>query len=89
MGRGDRRLCHTFISVSLKNNAWTCPYCHAYPSERFPAPDIAKKMKKIYQNCSQCQTQVCLSRIRAHWRTCEQCIEKYGPVQELGDAVTR
>ncbi|KAM9572862.1 E3 ubiquitin-protein ligase RNF125 [Guaruba guarouba] len=32
---------------------------------------------------------VCLSEMRAHLKTCEKYIEKYGPVQELGDAVTR
>ncbi|KAM6278278.1 E3 ubiquitin-protein ligase RNF125 [Spheniscus humboldti] len=82
--------CHSCISASLKNNAWTCPYCRAYlPSEGIPATDIAKKMESTYQNCTECETQVCLSEMRAHLRTCEKYIEKYGPVQELGDAVTR
>ncbi|XP_009329751.1 PREDICTED: E3 ubiquitin-protein ligase RNF125 [Pygoscelis adeliae] len=86
----ENRFCHSCISASLKNNAWTCPYCRAYlPSEGIPATDIAKKMENTYQNCTECETQVCLSEMRAHLRTCEKYIEKYGPVQELGDAVTR
>uniref|UniRef100_A0A8C4JEI5 RING-type E3 ubiquitin transferase n=1 Tax=Dromaius novaehollandiae TaxID=8790 RepID=A0A8C4JEI5_DRONO len=82
--------CHSCISTSLKNNAWTCPYCRAYlSSEGIPATDIAKKMKIIYQNCTECETQVCLSEMRAHLRTCEEYLKKYGPLQEPGDAVTR
>ncbi|KAM6103454.1 E3 ubiquitin-protein ligase RNF125 [Theristicus caerulescens] len=82
--------CHSCISASLKNNAWTCPYCRAYlPSEGIPATDIAKKMESTYRNCTECKTQVRLSEMRAHLRTCEKYIEKYGPLQELGDAVTR
>ncbi|CAM9273049.1 unnamed protein product [Bubo scandiacus] len=34
----------------------------------------------------QCETQVCLNEMRGHLKTCEKYIEKYGPVQELGDA---
>uniref|UniRef100_A0A8C4JAZ0 RING-type E3 ubiquitin transferase n=1 Tax=Dromaius novaehollandiae TaxID=8790 RepID=A0A8C4JAZ0_DRONO len=84
------RFCHSCISTSLKNNAWTCPYCRAYlSSEGIPATDIAKKMKIIYQNCTECETQVCLSEMRAHLRTCEEYLKKYGPLQEPGDAVTR
>ncbi|XP_025928618.1 E3 ubiquitin-protein ligase RNF125 [Apteryx rowi] len=84
------RFCHSCISTSLKNNAWTCPYCRAYlSSEGIPATDIAKKMKSIYRNCTECETQVCLSEMRAHLRTCEQYIKKYGPLQEPGDAITR
>ncbi|KAM9643914.1 LOW QUALITY PROTEIN: E3 ubiquitin-protein ligase RNF125 [Morphnus guianensis] len=83
------RFCHSCISASLKNNAWTCPYCRAYlPSEGIPATDIAKKMEGTYRNCTECEMQVCLSEMRA-LKTCEKYIEKYGPVQELGDAVTR
>ncbi|XP_075561175.1 E3 ubiquitin-protein ligase RNF125 [Pelecanus crispus] len=82
--------CHSCISASLKNNAWTCPYCRAYlPSEGIPATDITKKMESTYRNCTECETEVCLSEMRAHLRTCEKYIEKYGPLQELGDAVTR
>ncbi|KAM6318613.1 LOW QUALITY PROTEIN: E3 ubiquitin-protein ligase RNF125 [Aegotheles albertisi] len=48
--------CHSCISASLKNNVWTCPYCHAYlPSEGIPATDIAKKMESTY-NCAECET---------------------------------
>ncbi|XP_038249340.1 E3 ubiquitin-protein ligase RNF125 isoform X2 [Dermochelys coriacea] len=82
--------CHSCIVTSLRNNTWTCPYCRSYlPSEGIPATDIAKKMKSVYQNCTECDTQVCLSEMRVHLRTCEQYIEKYGPLQELGDTVTR
>ncbi|NXI45668.1 RN125 ligase, partial [Galbula dea] len=82
--------CHSCISASLKKNSWTCPYCRAYlPSEGIPATDIAKKMENTYQNCTECETQVCLSEMRAHLRTCEKYVQKYGPVQELGDAATR
>ncbi|KFV62847.1 E3 ubiquitin-protein ligase RNF125, partial [Dryobates pubescens] len=82
--------CHSCISASLKNNAWTCPYCRAYlPSEGIPATDIAKKMESTFQNCTECETQVCLSQMRAHLRTCEKYIENYGPIQEPGDAATR
>ncbi|KAM6087639.1 LOW QUALITY PROTEIN: E3 ubiquitin-protein ligase RNF125 [Chlamydotis macqueenii] len=49
--------CHFSISASLKNNAWTCPYCCAYlPSEGIPATDTAKKMEST-QNCTECETQ--------------------------------
>uniref|UniRef100_A0A803TAQ5 RING-type E3 ubiquitin transferase n=1 Tax=Anolis carolinensis TaxID=28377 RepID=A0A803TAQ5_ANOCA len=75
--------CHSCIATSLRNNAWTCPYCRAYlPSEGMPATDITNMMKNIYQNCTECETQVCLSEMRAHLRNCEQYIEKYGPLQE-------
>ncbi|KAM6410654.1 LOW QUALITY PROTEIN: E3 ubiquitin-protein ligase RNF125 [Pluvialis apricaria] len=84
-----QRFCHSCISASLKNNVWMCP-CSAYlPSEGIPATDIAKKMESTYRNCTETIASVCLSEIRAHLRTCEKYIEKYGPVQELGDAVTR
>ncbi|KYO26168.1 E3 ubiquitin-protein ligase RNF125 isoform A [Alligator mississippiensis] len=84
------RFCHSCIAASLRNNAWTCPYCRTYlPSEGIPATDITKKMKSVFQNCTECETQVCLSEMRAHLRTCEQYIEKYGPLQELGDTGTR
>ncbi|XP_009874463.1 PREDICTED: E3 ubiquitin-protein ligase RNF125, partial [Apaloderma vittatum] len=36
-----------------------------------------------------CDSLVCLSKMRAHLRTCEKYIKKYGSVQDLGDAVTR
>nr|XP_048693135.1 E3 ubiquitin-protein ligase RNF125 [Caretta caretta] len=82
--------CHSCIVTSLRNNTWTCPYCRSYlPSEGIPATDIAKKMKTVYQNCTECDTQVCLSEMRVHLRTCEQYIEKYGPLQELGDTAMR
>ncbi|XP_062424529.1 E3 ubiquitin-protein ligase RNF125 [Rhea pennata] len=82
--------CHSCISTTLKNNAGTCPYCQVYlSSEGIPATDIAKKMKSIYRNCSECETQVCLSDIRVHLRTSEQYIKTYGPLQEPGDAVTK
>ncbi|XP_067402096.1 E3 ubiquitin-protein ligase RNF125 [Emydura macquarii macquarii] len=32
---------------------------------------------------------VCLSEMRIHLRTCEEYIEKYGPLQEFGDTVAR
>ncbi|XP_027702913.1 E3 ubiquitin-protein ligase RNF125-like isoform X2 [Vombatus ursinus] len=81
--------CRSCISTSLRNSKWTCPYCRAYlPSEGVPATDIMKKMKAIYQNCTECNTQVCLSEMRAHIRSCQKYIEKYGPLQELGE-VTR
>ncbi|KAM6375916.1 LOW QUALITY PROTEIN: E3 ubiquitin-protein ligase RNF125 [Alca torda] len=82
--------CHSCISAILKNNVSICPYCRTYlPSEGIPATDIAKKMESTYQSCTECETQVCLSEMRAHLRTCEKYIEKYGPVQELGDAAMR
>ncbi|XP_043835552.1 E3 ubiquitin-protein ligase RNF125 [Dromiciops gliroides] len=81
--------CRSCISTSLRNSKWTCPYCRAYlPSEGVPAIDIMKKMKAVYQNCTECNTQVCLSEMRAHIRACQKYIEKYGPLQELGE-VTR
>ncbi|KAJ7338782.1 hypothetical protein JRQ81_012684 [Phrynocephalus forsythii] len=46
-------------------------------------------MKNIYQNCTECETQVCLSEMRAHLRTCDQYIEKYGPLQEVTYPETR
>ncbi|XP_062836486.1 E3 ubiquitin-protein ligase RNF125 [Anolis carolinensis] len=82
--------CHSCIATSLRNNAWTCPYCRAYlPSEGMPATDITNMMKNIYQNCTECATQVCLSEMRAHLRNCEQYIEKYGPLQEVAYPETR
>ncbi|KFP03820.1 E3 ubiquitin-protein ligase RNF125, partial [Calypte anna] len=82
--------CHFCISASLKNSAWTCPCCCAYlPSEGIPATDIAKTMESTHRNYTECQTQVCLSEMRAHLRTCEKYVEKYGPLQELGDAGKR
>uniref|UniRef100_A0A8D0GH44 RING-type E3 ubiquitin transferase n=1 Tax=Sphenodon punctatus TaxID=8508 RepID=A0A8D0GH44_SPHPU len=82
--------CHSCIATSLRNNTWTCPYCRAYLlSEGIPATDITKMMKSVFKNCTECGSQVCLSEMRAHLRTCEQYIEKYGPFQELGDPVTR
>ncbi|KAM6143004.1 LOW QUALITY PROTEIN: E3 ubiquitin-protein ligase RNF125 [Phoenicopterus ruber ruber] len=82
--------CHFCVSASLKNNAWTCPYCRAcLPPEGTPATDIAKKTESTYRNCTECETQVRLSEMRAHLRTCEKYIQKYGPLQELVDAVTR
>ncbi|XP_074133353.1 E3 ubiquitin-protein ligase RNF125 isoform X2 [Sminthopsis crassicaudata] len=81
--------CHSCISRSLRNSKWTCPYCRAYlSSEGVPATDIMKKMKAVYQNCTECNTQVCLSKMRGHIKTCQKYIEKYGPLQELGE-VTR
>uniref|UniRef100_A0A663E5Z7 Ring finger protein 125 n=1 Tax=Aquila chrysaetos chrysaetos TaxID=223781 RepID=A0A663E5Z7_AQUCH len=76
MGPHSHIFCHSCISASLKNNAWTCPYCRAYlPSEGIPATDIAKKMESTYRNCTECEMQGSL-------KTCEKYIEKYGPVQE-------
>ncbi|XP_027432957.1 E3 ubiquitin-protein ligase RNF125 isoform X1 [Zalophus californianus] len=82
--------CRSCIATSLKNNKWTCPYCRAYlPSEGVPATDVAKRMKSEYQNCTECDTPVCLSEMRAHIRSCEKYIDKYGPLQELGETATR
>ncbi|XP_062986751.1 E3 ubiquitin-protein ligase RNF125 [Elgaria multicarinata webbii] len=82
--------CQSCIATSLRNNTWTCPYCRGYlPSEGIPATDITKMMKDIYQNCTECETQVCLSEMRAHLRTCGQYIEKYGPLQEVVYPETR
>ncbi|XP_054841851.1 E3 ubiquitin-protein ligase RNF125 [Eublepharis macularius] len=82
--------CHSCIATSLRNNTWTCPYCRAYlHSEGIPATDITKMMKNIYQNCTECDTEVCLSEMRAHLRTCAQYIEKYGPLQEVEYPITR
>ncbi|XP_077208650.1 E3 ubiquitin-protein ligase RNF125 [Paroedura picta] len=76
--------CRPCIATSLRNNRWTCPYCRAYlHSEGIPATDIIKKMENMYQNCTECDTEVCLSEMRAHLRTCIQYIEKYGPLQEV------
>uniref|UniRef100_A0A2K6D0Z3 E3 ubiquitin-protein ligase RNF125 n=1 Tax=Macaca nemestrina TaxID=9545 RepID=A0A2K6D0Z3_MACNE len=76
--------CRSCIATSLKNNKWTCPYCRAYlPSEGVPATDVAKRMKSEYKNCAECDTLVCLSEMRAHIRTCQKYIDKYGPLQEL------
>eukprot|EP00069_Balaena_mysticetus_P020759 bmy_13025T0 len=84
------RFCRSCIATSLKNNKWTCPYCRAYlPSEGVPATDVAKKMKSEFQNCTECDTLVCLSEMRAHIRTCQKYIAKYGPLQELGETATR
>jgi len=46
-------------------------------------------MKSEYQNCTECDTPVCLSEMRAHIRSCEKYIDKYGPLQELGETATR
>ncbi|XP_004742942.1 E3 ubiquitin-protein ligase RNF125 isoform X1 [Mustela lutreola] len=82
--------CRSCIATSLKNNKWTCPYCRAYlPSEGVPATDVAKRMKSEYQKCTECDTPVCLSEMRAHIRSCEKYIDKYGPLQELGETTTR
>ncbi|XP_022442616.1 E3 ubiquitin-protein ligase RNF125 isoform X2 [Delphinapterus leucas] len=82
--------CRSCIATSLKNNKWTCPYCRAYlPSEGVPATDVAKKMKSEFQKCTECDTLVCLSEMRAHIRTCQKYIDKYGPLQELGETATR
>lgn len=83
--------CRSCIATSIKNNnKWACPYCRAYlPSEGVPATDIAKRMKSEYQNCAECGTLVCLSDMRAHIRTCEKYIDKYGPLLELGDTTAR
>ncbi|XP_034498088.1 E3 ubiquitin-protein ligase RNF125 [Ailuropoda melanoleuca] len=32
---------------------------------------------------------VCLSEMRAHIRSCQKYIDKYGPLQELGETATR
>ncbi|KAM9387416.1 LOW QUALITY PROTEIN: E3 ubiquitin-protein ligase RNF125 [Phaethornis superciliosus] len=78
------RFCHFCISAS-KNSVWTCPYCHAYlPSEGIPDNDIEES---TYRKCTECQTQVCLGEMRAHLRTCEKYVEKYGHLQVLGDEV--
>ncbi|XP_015270039.1 PREDICTED: E3 ubiquitin-protein ligase RNF125 [Gekko japonicus] len=82
--------CHSCIATSLRNNTWTCPYCRAYlHSEGIPATDVTKMMENIYQNCTECDTEVCLNEMRAHLRTCAQYIEKYGPLQEVQHPVTR
>ncbi|KAM9632244.1 E3 ubiquitin-protein ligase RNF125 isoform 3-T3 [Trichechus inunguis] len=78
--------CRSCIATSLKNNKWTCPYCRAYlPSEGVPATDVAKRMKSEYRNCTECDTLVCLSEMRAHIRTCQKYIDNYGPLRELGE----
>ncbi|KAL8182201.1 UNVERIFIED_CONTAM: hypothetical protein K2H54_047623 [Gekko kuhli] len=46
-------------------------------------------MENIYQNCTECDTEVCLNEMRTHLRTCVQYIEKYGPLQEGQHPVTR
>ncbi|XP_020646634.3 E3 ubiquitin-protein ligase RNF125 isoform X2 [Pogona vitticeps] len=82
--------CHSCIATSLRNNTWTCPYCRAFlPSEGIPATDVANMMKNIYQNCTECETQVCLSEMRSHLRTCDKYTEKYGPLQEVTYPETR
>ncbi|XP_055091173.2 E3 ubiquitin-protein ligase RNF125 isoform X1 [Symphalangus syndactylus] len=82
--------CRSCIATSLKNNKWTCPYCRAYlPSEGVPATDVAKRMKSEYENCTECDTLVCLSEMRAHIRTCQKYIDKYGPLQELEETAAR
>ncbi|XP_034981046.1 E3 ubiquitin-protein ligase RNF125 isoform X1 [Zootoca vivipara] len=82
--------CHSCIAASIRNNTWTCPYCRAFlPSEGIPATDITKMMKNRHQNCTECGTQVLLSEMRAHLRTCDQYIEKYGPLQEVAYPDTR
>ncbi|KAJ1068169.1 hypothetical protein K5549_007457 [Capra hircus] len=84
------RFCRSCIATSLKNNKWTCPYCRAYlPSEGVPAADVAKRMKSEFRNCTECDTLVCLSEMRAHIRTCQKYIDKYGPLQELRETTTR
>ncbi|KAM6349616.1 LOW QUALITY PROTEIN: E3 ubiquitin-protein ligase RNF125 [Podargus strigoides] len=60
-------------SCICKFNAWTCPYHHIY----LPSEGVPAT------------DTVCLSEIGAHLRTCEKYIEKYGPLQELGDTVRR
>ncbi|XP_003474147.1 E3 ubiquitin-protein ligase RNF125 isoform X2 [Cavia porcellus] len=76
--------CRSCITTSLKSSKWTCPYCRAYlPSEGVPATDVARRMRAEYRNCAECDTLVCLSEMRAHIRTCEKYIDKYGPLQEL------
>ncbi|KAL0613447.1 E3 ubiquitin-protein ligase RNF125 [Plecturocebus cupreus] len=82
--------CRSCIATSLKNNKWTCPYCRAYlPSGGVPATDVAKRMKSEFKNCTECDTLVCLSEMRAHIRTCQKYIDKYGPLQELGETAAR
>ncbi|XP_045234168.2 E3 ubiquitin-protein ligase RNF125 isoform X1 [Macaca fascicularis] len=82
--------CRSCIATSLKNNKWTCPYCRAYlPSEGVPATDVAKRMKSEYKNCAECDTLVCLGEMRAHIRTCQKYIDKYGPLQELEETAAR
>ncbi|XP_051019221.1 E3 ubiquitin-protein ligase RNF125 isoform X1 [Acomys russatus] len=82
--------CRSCIATSIKNNKWACPYCRAcLSSEGVPATDIAKRMKSEYQDCAECGTLVCLSDMRAHIRTCEKYIDKYGPVQEPGETTGR
>ncbi|EPQ01967.1 E3 ubiquitin-protein ligase RNF125 [Myotis brandtii] len=46
-------------------------------------------MKSEFQNCAECGTLVCLSEMRAHIRTCQKYIDKYGPLQELGETAAR
>ncbi|XP_023612186.1 E3 ubiquitin-protein ligase RNF125 isoform X2 [Myotis lucifugus] len=84
------RFCRSCIATSLKSSKWTCPYCRAYlPSEGVPATDVTRRMKSEFQNCAECGTLVCLSEMRAHIRTCQKYIDKYGPLQELGETAAR
>nr|XP_005280067.1 E3 ubiquitin-protein ligase RNF125 [Chrysemys picta bellii] len=78
----EQIFCHSCIVTSLRNNTWTCPYCRAYlPSEGIPATDIAKKMKSVYQNCTECDTQISVSE-RAHLRFMER-FYTYCPICRL------
>ncbi|CAK6448032.1 unnamed protein product [Pipistrellus nathusii] len=82
--------CRSCIAASLKSSRWTCPYCRAYlPSEGVPATDVTKRMESEFQNCAECGALVCLSEMRAHVRSCQKYIDKYGPLQELGETAAR
>ncbi|CAM9276276.1 unnamed protein product [Bubo scandiacus] len=49
-----------------------------------PSPALSS----YFYTCGCCFSllKVCLNEMRGHLKTCEKYIEKYGPVQELGDA---
>ncbi|XP_036275719.1 E3 ubiquitin-protein ligase RNF125 isoform X2 [Pipistrellus kuhlii] len=82
--------CRSCIAASLKSSRWTCPYCRAHlPSEGVPATDVTKRMESEFQNCAECGARVCLSEMRAHVRSCQKYIDKYGPLQELGETAAR
>ncbi|XP_057359961.1 E3 ubiquitin-protein ligase RNF125 isoform X3 [Manis pentadactyla] len=87
---GKCRFCRSCLTTSLRSSKWTCPYCRAYlPSEGVPATDVARRMRSEHQDCAECGSLVCLSEMRAHIKTCQKYIEKYGPLQELGETAAR
>lgn len=84
------RFCRSCLATSLRSSKWTCPYCRAYlPSEGVPATDVARRMRSERQDCAECGSLVCLSEMRAHIKTCQKYMEKYGPLQELGEMAAR